>query len=205
MFTGIIEALGTVLEVTENGTNRNFWIGSPLSETLKIDQSLSHDGVCLTIEGIESHAYRVTAVQETLVKTNLTQWTKNRIVNLERCLKMNGRIDGHLVQGHVDGMGICLDKQDLKGSWLIRLGFPAHFAPLLIEKGSICINGISLTAFDVTHDQFSVAIIPYTYANTNMQYLEPGQSVNLEFDLIGKYVLRQSQFKMQSNLSAEAV
>jgi riboflavin synthase len=194
MFTGIIEQVGTVREVSPTGTGLSFWIESSISSELHVDQSLSHDGACLTVEALQPGAHRVTAVLETLEKTGLRNWAPGRRVNLERAMVLGGRLDGHLVQGHVDGTGICLSRVDQDGSWLFRFSFPPEKAGLMIEKGSITVNGISLTAFDVTRDAFSVAIIPYTIDHTNLGELSAGEHVNLEFDLIGKYILRQSAF-----------
>lgn len=195
MFTGIIEATGIVKEVILNGSNFTFWIESFLSNELKVDQSVSHSGVCLTVEEIAGNTHRVTAIDETLQKTNLATWNKGTIVNIERCLKMDSRLDGHMVQGHVDATGICTKKEEKEGSWEFEVGFPKQFAELIIEKGSICINGISLTAFNVKKKHFTVAIIPYTFAHTNMQTLNEGDKVNLEFDVIGKYILRRLSLK----------
>lgn len=195
MFTGIIEVMGSVVKIDGQGTNRTFWISSSVSDQLKVDQSLSHNGVCLTVEEISDGSHRVTAVQETLDKSNLGLWKPSQHINLERCLPFNGRLDGHVVQGHVDATGTLLEKNDLIGSWQFSFSFPEQFASLIIEKGSICLNGISLTAFNVARDTFSVAIIPYTYHHTNMQQLFPGDTVNLEFDMIGKYVTRFMQLK----------
>jgi riboflavin synthase len=193
MFTGIIEQTGVVLNVFDTGTNRSFLIGSGLSGLLKVDQSVSHSGVCLTVEKVEEDSHQVTAIAETLSKTNLGQWQKGSIVNLERCVPMNGRLDGHLVQGHVDATAICSNVEDQNGSWLYTFRYPAHFAHLLIEKGSICVNGISLTAFNLAENHFSVAIIPYTYEHTNLKQVKAGDSVNLEFDMVGKYLARWKQ------------
>jgi riboflavin synthase len=193
MFTGIIEQTGVVLNVFDTGTNRSFLIGSGLSGQLKVDQSVSHSGVCLTVEKVEEDNHQVTAIAETLSKTNLGQWQKGSIINLERCVPMNGRLDGHLVQGHVDATAICSTVEDQNGSWLYTFRYPAQFAHLLIEKGSICVNGISLTAFDLIENRFSVAIIPYTYEHTNLKQVKPGDSVNLEFDMVGKYLARWKQ------------
>jgi riboflavin synthase len=190
MFTGIIETTGTVKQVISQAGNKIFWIESSLSQELKIDQSLSHNGVCLTVEEIAGNRHRVTAVNETLKKTNLGSLTEGSVVNLERCMALNGRLDGHLVQGHVDATGTCIGKKEANGSWELRFEFPASYKKLVIEKGSISLNGISLTIFNVTDTQFTVAIIPYTYQHTNIQFIEPGTSVNLEFDMIGKYVQR---------------
>ena len=190
MFTGIIEAMGTVEQIYSTGTNKTFWIGSPLSADLKIDQSLSHNGVCLTVEELSGTRHRVTAVEETLEKTSLGSWLPGDRINLERCLQLNGRLDGHLVQGHVDATAVVTNIQDRQGSWEFSFRFPEQFAHLVIEKGSISLNGISLTVFDVGASQFTVAIIPYTYEHTNLSQLKINDPVNLEFDLIGKYVQR---------------
>lgn len=190
MFTGIIESLGTIKEVNTNGTNRTFWITSPLSPSFTPDQSVSHNGVCLTIEEVNETSHRVTAIDETLKKTDLAQWKEGSTINLERCLALNGRLDGHFVQGHVDGTGTCIGKEVKDGSWEFEIKFDEAFAPLMIEKGSICLNGISLTAFAVSRNSFKVAIIPFTYEHTNIGKIETGDTVNLEFDLIGKYISR---------------
>jgi riboflavin synthase len=191
MFTGIIETIGKVEAAEPNGSGTTFTISSPISETLKVDQSLAHNGVCLTVEKVNGNVHFVTAVQETLQKTNMASWQAGTRVNLERCMQLGGRLDGHIVQGHVDTAADCILVKDLNGSWLYRFRYPAPFAELLIEKGSICLNGISLTAFDVTPDEFSVAIIPYTFEHTAIPDLKPGHAVNLEFDLIGKYIQRR--------------
>ena len=190
MFTGIIEASGTVISAETAGSNRIFWVQSPISHELKVDQSVSHNGVCLTVEEVKNDSHRVTAIHETLAKTNLGSWQPGSLVNLERCLHPNGRLDGHFVQGHVDTTAVCIEKQALEGSWLFRLEFSEKFARLVIEKGSIALNGISLTIFDVALNRFSVAIIPYTFEHTNMKQLGAGATVNLEFDMVGKYVVR---------------
>lgn len=191
MFTGIIEALGDVQEVTGAGTNKSFWIQSPLAVSFKVDQSVSHNGVCLTVEAVENDMYKVTAVQETLEKTALHNWEKGSRINLERSLQLTGRLDGHFVQGHVDTTGICQRIESNDGSYNLTFSFPRSFAELVIEKGSICVNGVSLTAFNVTDTSFDVAIIPYTWQYTNMRFLKSGDAVNLEFDLLGKYILRR--------------
>lgn len=190
MFTGIIESAGTIEKVTETGGNRSFLVRSPLSRELKVDQSLSHNGICLTVERISGESYQVTAVAETLAKTNAGAWQEGDLVNLERAMVMNGRLDGHLVQGHVDTTGTCVRIEDQDGSWLFEFSFPPSFAHLVIEKGSIAVNGISLTAWNVQKDRFSVAIIPYTFEHTNLKQLRPGQTINLEFDMVGKYIHR---------------
>lgn len=188
MFTGIIENTGLVDQIEINGTNRTFWITSSLAPSLKIDQSVSHNGVCLTVEETKNDSYRVTAIDETLLKTNLGKWQKGTLVNLERCMQLNGRIDGHIVQGHVDATGICSDVKEKDGSWEFVISTPVQFKGLMVEKGSISLNGISLTIFNVQEDSFTVAIIPFTFNHTNMQQLQKGDTVNLEFDMIGKYV-----------------
>lgn len=190
MFTGIVETLGTIASIRQQGSNVDFWIESSITKELKIDQSVAHNGVCLTVVEIKGDQYRVTAVAETLAKTNLARWKEGDKVNLERSLKVGDRLDGHFVQGHVDATGTCIAKETLEGSWLIRFAFPEQFAPLMIEKGSICINGVSLTAFRVNRSEFTVTIIPYTYQHTNFQTLQPNEPVNLEFDVLGKYLLR---------------
>jgi riboflavin synthase len=190
MFTGIIEAFGIVHSIEKQGTNTTFWISSPVSDELKTDQSVAHNGVCLTIEEVKEGRHRITAIEETLKKTNLFEWQDGTLVNLERCMTFTGRIDGHIVQGHVDTTAICTDKKDADGSWEFRFQFPAQFGSLVIEKGSISLNGISLTVFNVAANAFSVAIIPYTYTHTNIQQVKEGSSVNIEFDMIGKYVNR---------------
>ncbi len=191
MFTGIIEATGVISTISAEKTNKTFQIISSLSPELKTDQSLSHDGVCLTVESVTEHTYQVTAVAETLSKTVLSKWRAGDRINLERCLPLNGRLDGHMVQGHVDSTALCLERRDHQGSWVFRFEFPEIFRNLVIEKGSIAVNGISLTCFGVTDRSFSVAIIPYTFNYTNIRDLFPGSEVNIEFDLIGKYVARQ--------------
>jgi riboflavin synthase len=190
MFTGIIEAMGTVADIGISGTNRSFWISSQVSDQLKIDQSVSHNGVCLTVDMLRTGSHRVTAVEETLSRTNLGNLKTGESVNLERCLSVNARLDGHLVQGHVDTTGTAISVNDRNGSWEYRFRFPAEYAQLVINKGSICLNGISLTVFDVTADEFTVAIIPYTYEHTNLKEVVSGKTVNLEFDMIGKYIVR---------------
>ena len=195
MFTGIIEQMAKVISVEKNGTNKTFWLESPISDTLKVDQSVAHSGVCLTVEEVLAGRHRVTAIEETLKKTNLQSWDAGSIVNLERCLAINGRLDGHIVQGHVDTVATCIEKLDADGSWEYRFRFAAEFAALVIEKGSISLNGISLTIFNVTEDAFTVGIIPYTYQHTNLQQVDAGSQVNIEFDMIGKYVNRMQMLK----------
>jgi riboflavin synthase len=190
MFTGIIETIGIVKELIINGSNKTFWIESSLSPSFKIDQSVSHSGVCLTVEEVRDNQHRVTAIDETLKKTNLGDWSAGTAVNIERCLSIGARLDGHFVQGHADTTGVCLQKKEKKGSWEYEFSFPKEFTTLIVEKGSICINGISLTAFDVKKKSFRVAIIPYTYEHTNIKDVKESDRVNLEFDLLGKYIHR---------------
>lgn len=190
MFTGIIETVGKIIAIENKGANRVFRVQSSVSAELKPDQSVAHNGVCLTVERVQGDIHQVTAIQETLEKTNLGAWTAGNLINLERCLTPNGRLDGHFVQGHVDTTAVCIEKKELEGSWQFRFEFPEKFAKLVIEKGSIALNGISLTVFDVTERQFSVAVIPYTFEHTNMKSLDINNSVNLEFDMVGKYVVR---------------
>ena len=188
MFTGIIEYLGKIIDIKSNGSNKTFWVESAISAQLKVDESVTHDGVCLTVEEIKDNTYRVTAIKETLAVTNLDDWKIGYPVNLERSLRMNGRIDGHIVQGHVDTTAICIDKKVLEGSTEFTFEFKKRFSSLIIEKGSICVNGISLTAFKVRKKKFTVAIIPYTLEHTNLSFINEGSIVNLEFDMLGKYV-----------------
>jgi len=192
MFTGIIEALGTVKEIVDEGANRHFTVQSPFAAELKIDQSVAHDGVCLTVVALHVAAgtHPVPAIAETLKKTNLGQWQPGRHINLERCLAAGGRFDGHIVQGHVDATAECVRVEDQNGSWLYRFRHEPGPQRLTVEKGSITINGVSLTCFDSEPDAFSVAIIPYTYEHTGFHQLQAGEVVNLEFDIVGKYVAK---------------
>ena len=187
MFTGIIECMGEVKSLRAEGTNMHFTLASDISDQLKIDQSVSHDGACLTVIAKEKGTHTVTAVEETLKKTTLGNWEKGSLVNLERCMLNNGRFDGHIVQGHVDVAGKVVHVSNQDGSWLYTIEHPEGAFPT-VEKGSITVNGISLTCFDSTPNSFKVAIIPYTYEHTNIRFLKPGDLVNLEFDIIGKYV-----------------
>lgn len=188
MFTGIIEALGKVSAIEQEGTNRTFEIESPIATELKIDQSVSHNGVCLTVIAVEDQKYKVTAIDETLKKTNLGDWKVGSLVNLERCMPANGRFDGHIVQGHVDEAAVCTGRQEQGGSWLFNFEYKAESQNITVEKGSVTINGVSLTCFNSGENNFMVAIIPYTFEHTNFRNLQAGDLVNLEFDIIGKYV-----------------
>lgn len=191
MFTGIIETMGIVEGVAESGGNKTFWVRSPLSDALKVDQSLAHDGVCLTVEALRPGCHQVTAVAETLDKTALNLWVPGKRLNLERSLQVGSRLDGHFVQGHVDATATCRKIISRQGSWEYEFVFPKKFASLVIEKGSIAVNGTSLTCFDVSKKSFRVAVIPYTYEHTTLQYVYEGDTVNLEFDMIGKYLVRK--------------
>jgi riboflavin synthase len=190
MFTGIIETVGTVEKIETVQSNYVFYIRSAISSSLHINESVSHNGVCLSVEHVFENVHSVTAVQETLQKTNLRNIQKNDKINLERSLSLHKKLDGHIVQGHIDTTAICLSKENKQGSWLFQFEYPTQFADLLIEKGSIAVNGASLTAFNVTNNKFSIAIIPYTYEHTNFCDIKPGIAANLEFDMIGKYIQR---------------
>lgn len=195
MFTGIIEQLGTVESIAQNGSNITYTISAAMASELKVDQSLAHDGVCLTVEQINGNQYQVTAIEETIRKTNLLDWVVGKKINLEQCMQMNGRLDGHIVQGHVDCTATCTEAITLDGSWEYRFEFDPAFAALVIEKGSVAVNGTSLTCFNVSESAFTVAIIPYTYANTGIHQLQVGDKVNIEFDILGKYVQRTIALK----------
>jgi riboflavin synthase len=190
MFTGIIETLGTVAEIVKEADNVHITVDSSITGGLKIDQSVSHNGVCLTVVSIDDSHYTVTAIRETLEKTNLGDWKKGDKVNLERAMKLGDRLDGHIVQGHVDQTGVCKSIENANGSWYYTFGYDSALSNITIEKGSITVNGVSLTVVNSKPDEFSVAIIPYTYEHTNFKDFEVGTKVNLEFDVIGKYVSR---------------
>lgn len=190
MFTGIIERFGKVVNIAKEQDNIHFVIASTLAPELKIDQSVAHNGVCLTVVSVDpkEKEYIVTAIQETLNKTNLRFWGIGTLVNLERCMQMNGRLDGHIVQGHIDTTAICTQIEDQQGSWKYTFQYDSDFAT--VEKGSITVNGVSLTVVDSEEKSFSVCIIPYTYEHTNFHMLRINDTVNLEFDIIGKYVAK---------------
>lgn len=190
MFTGIVEATATVENIETRGTSVHFTMSCPFTDELKIDQSLSHNGCCLTIEKIENQRYGVTAIQETLEKTNLGSWKIGTKVNLERCVLMNGRLDGHIVQGHVDQTGTIKSIENLNGSHYITITYTEKDGLTTVPQGSITVDGISLTVAHSGENEFSVAIIPYTWEHTNLKNLEIGSKVNLEFDIIGKYVAK---------------
>lgn len=193
MFTGIIEAFGTVEKMEQEQGNLHLSLASDLAPELKIDQSLAHNGVCLTVVAKTPTSYTVTAIQETLNKTNLGALQVGAKVNLERAMQMNARLDGHLVQGHVDVVGVCTEARETEGSWLFSFEYPETVDYVTIEKGSITVNGVSLTVVNSGKNTFSVAIIPYTYEYTNFHQLQKGSPVNLEFDLIGKYIAKLQQ------------
>lgn len=188
MFTGIIETLGTIQQIDKQQTNVNITINSTITNELKIDQSVAHNGVCLTVVAISNNLYTVTAIDETINKTNLGSWEVGDSINLERAMKLGDRLDGHIVQGHVDQTATCIVAKETNGSWLYTFEYNAKQNNITIEKGSITVNGVSLTVVDSQNNQFSVAIIPYTYEHTNFKSFKVGTKVNLEFDVIGKYV-----------------
>jgi len=190
MFTGIIESVARVNKVIVEDTNMHFCFASPISHELKVDQSVSHNGVCLTVTKVQDNQHWVTAIDETLKKSTLGLLASGDEVNLERCMIANGRFDGHVVQGHVDQTGKCVSKEDAGGSWIFNFEYDSSLGNITVEKGSISINGVSLTCFNSKDNGFTVAIIPYTYEHTNFHKINAGTLVNLEFDIIGKYVKR---------------
>jgi riboflavin synthase len=189
MFTGIIEGLGKVEAIERNGTNVDLWLSAPFASELKVDQSVAHDGVCLTVVECSKDKYRVTAIQETLDRTNFSNLSVGSKVNLERCMPAHGRFDGHIVQGHVDQTATLIKVDEVDGSWNFYFKFNAPEHALVVAKGSITVNGVSLTVVDAGQTHFSVSIIPYTYAHTTFHALRSGDHVNIEFDILGKYVL----------------
>lgn len=190
MFTGIIEAFGKVEELVPEKDNLHIYCSCPFTNELKIDQSLAHNGVCLTVVEINNSIYKVTAIKETLDKTNLSALKVGNVINLERCMPANGRFDGHIVQGHVDQMAVCIERKELNGSWIFTFRYDSTKGNITVEKGSITINGISLTVVNSNKDSFSVCIIPYTYEHTNFKNIVVNITVNLEFDVVGKYIAR---------------
>ena len=190
MFTGIIETLGTLVEAKKDKENLHLTVQTPLTSELKIDQSVAHNGVCLTVVSKTDTAYTVTAIQETCLKTNIESWAVGDAINLERAMVLGARLDGHIVQGHVDQTGICTEIKEADGSWYFSFEYDPSLHNITIEKGSITVNGVSLTVVNSNANSFSVAIIPYTYEHTNFQTFKVGTQVNLEFDVIGKYVSR---------------
>jgi riboflavin synthase len=190
MFTGIIETLGSVQEIRKNEDNYDITIASSITNELKVDQSVAHNGVCLTVVSISDSKYTVTAIKETIQKTNLSDWKAGDLVNLERAMKLGDRLDGHIVQGHVDQIGTCKNIENANGSWYFTFEYNPDLKNLTIEKGSITVNGVSLTVVNSKTNEFSVAIIPYTYENTNFKSIKIGTKINLEFDVIGKYITK---------------
>ena len=190
MFTGIIETMGTITRIEREGGNVHYSLSSNITHELKIDQSLAHNGVCLTVVAIDGDQYTVTAIQETLDKTALKQWTVGDKINLERAMRLGDRLDGHMVQGHVDEVASCISVEDQNGSWLYRFAYSEDSKNMTIEKGSICVNGTSLTVVGSASNTFGVAIIPYTYAHTVFHQLQKGDLVNVEFDMVGKYIAK---------------
>jgi riboflavin synthase len=190
MFSGIVETLGTVVHIERDQSNVHFTLNAPFARELAIDQSVAHNGVCLTVVALSDNEYKVTAIDETLQRTNLGSWETGTEVNLERCLRLSDRIDGHMVQGHVDTTATCESVEEIDGSWKFTFRYTANPEWVTVAKGSICVNGVSLTVVDSEKDRFSVCIIPYTYHHTNFKNLQSGHTVNLEFDIIGKYVMR---------------
>ncbi len=194
MFTGIIEAFGRVESLEKEGDNLHLTLASDLAPELKIDQSLAHNGVCLTVVAVNNTTYTVTAIKETLDKTNLGELKQGALVNLERAMKLGARLDGHLVQGHIDQVGFCTQVEEENGSWRFRFQYDPAAQNMTIEKGSITVNGVSLTVVDARKDEFSVAIIPYTYQHTNFHQISQDTKVNLEFDLVGKYISKMYNY-----------
>lgn len=195
MFTGIIETLGAVKDLRKEGENIHITVSSSITNELKIDQSVSHNGVCLTVVGISDDQYTVTAIKESIDKTNIGNWKIGDLLNLERGMKLGDRLDGHIVQGHVDQIGICKSIEEADGSWYYTFEYDSALSNITIEKGSITVNGVSLTVVNSKKNEFSVAIIPYTHEHTNFKNFEIGTKINLEFDVIGKYVSRLHQLR----------
>ena len=190
MFTGIIETLGIIKDLKKDNNNLNITVSSSITHELKIDQSVAHNGVCLTVIAINNGEYTVTAIKETIEKTNLADWKVGDLLNLERAMKLGDRLDGHIVQGHVDQTGICKSIEDANGSWYFTFEYDSNLNNITIEKGSITVNGVSLTVVNSKEKEFSVAIIPYTFEHTNFKNVQIGTTINLEFDVVGKYVSR---------------
>ena len=190
MFTGIIESLGIIKDLKKDNNNLNITISSSITHELKIDQSVAHNGVCLTVIAINNGEYTVTAIKETIEKTNLADWKVGDLLNLERAMKLGDRLDGHIVQGHVDQTGICKSIEEANGSWYFTFEYDSNLNNITIEKGSITVNGVSLTVVNSKEKEFSVAIIPYTFEHTNFKNIQIGTTINLEFDVVGKYVAR---------------
>ena len=190
MFTGIIETLGIIKEIKKDNDNLHITVSSSITHELKIDQSVAHNGVCLTVIAIDNEEYTVTAIRETIVKTNLAEWRIGDLLNLERAMKLGDRLDGHIVQGHIDQTGICVAISEANGSWYFTFEYDSKLNNITIEKGSITVNGVSLTVLNSKSNEFSVAIIPYTFEHTNFKAFQLGTKINLEFEVVGKYVAR---------------
>jgi riboflavin synthase len=197
MFTGIIESLGIIEQIEKENDNLHLTVSSSLSPELKIDQSVAHNGVCLTVVKIDGDFYTVTVINESIIKTNIGNWKKGDFINLERAMKLGDRLDGHIVQGHVDQIGICKEAKETNGSWSFTFEYDPSLNNITIEKGSITINGVSLTVVNSKRNEFSVAIIPYTFENTNFKAIRKSSVVNLEFDVIGKYVCKIHENKKE--------
>jgi riboflavin synthase len=195
MFTGIIETLGIIKDLKKENDNLHITVSSTIANELKIDQSVAHNGICLTVVAIDNDSFTVTAIKETILKTNLGDWKVGDLINIERAMKLGDRLDGHIVQGHVDQTGICKTIEEANGSWYFTFDYDKSLNNITIEKGSITINGVSLTVVNSKESEFSVAIIPYTYENTNFKNFKVGEKINLEFDVVGKYVARLHSIK----------
>jgi len=193
MFTGIIKELGVVQKIEKEGSNVHVTIEAEMTKALKIDESVAHNGVCLTVVAINGNQYTVTAIEETMLKTNLGAWVVGTEVNLERAMIMNARLDGHIIQGHVDKTGTCTAIKEVEGSWYFTFEYEETEEHLLVDKGSVCVNGTSLTVVDPTENHFSVAIIPYTFEETVFRNMKVGDAVNLEFDILGKYIAKYAK------------
>lgn len=196
MFTGIIETLGEITKIEQEGTNFHFTIKSPISAQLKIDQSIAHNGVCLTVIAKDEESHTVTAIEETMLKTNLGALHVGETVNLERAMVSGGRLDGHIVQGHVDATGTCVEIKPVDGSWYFTFEYTPTKDHLVVDKGSICVNGTSLTVVSPVENRFSIALIPYTFENTTFGTMKPGDRINLEFDILGKYIAKYAEIYM---------
>ena len=195
MFTGIIETLGIIKDLKRENDNLHITVSSTITNELKIDQSVAHNGVCLTVIAIDNDTFTVTAIKETILKTNVSDWKIGDLINIERAMKLGDRLDGHIVQGHVDQIGVCKSIEEVNGSWYYAFEYDPSFNNITIEKGSITVNGVSLTVLDSKENEFRVAIIPYTFENTNFKTFEIGTKINLEFDVVGKYVARLHALK----------
>lgn len=195
MFTGIVETEGKIIDIQHQNNTLILIVESPLSNELKIDQSVAHNGICLTVTDLSEDTHTVCAVQETIQKTTIGGWQKDDLINLERCMKFDGRLDGHIVQGHVDAKAICIKKTETDNNRVYRFSIPVTFSHLIIEKGSVCINGTSLTCYNVTETEFDIAIIPYTFEHTSIRFVNEKDEVNIEFDVIGKYIERLQRLR----------